>query len=110
VIITSSRYIANNWQITMEATYQFIYSLVREQSGLKGLKYFPHFLSLFLLILFFNLSGLVPFSFTASSHIVITFGIALSYFIAWIIIGVKDLGASFLYVFCPKNMRFGYCP
>jgi F0F1-type ATP synthase membrane subunit a len=94
----------------METTYHFVYSLVREQSGLKGLKYFPHFLSIFLLILFFNLSGLVPFSFTASSHIIVTFGIALSYFIAWIIIGIKELGSTFLYVFCPKNMLHGCYP
>jgi ATP synthase subunit 6 len=97
-------FIPNNWQIFMEAIYQFAYSIVSEQTGKKGVKYFPHLATIFILILTFNLSGLVPFSFTVTSHVIITFTLALSYFLAWIIIAIKELGTKFLYVFCPRNM------
>jgi ATP synthase subunit 6 len=106
----SYNYIPNNWQIVMEAMYHFVYSITSEQAGRKGIKYFPHLVSIFLLILFFNLSGLAPFGFTASSHVIITFGLALSYFIAWIIVGIKELGPKFIYIFCPKNMPLWLLP
>jgi ATP synthase subunit 6 len=97
-------YIPNNWQITMESTYLFVYSIVSEQGGRKAIKYLPHLFTIFFLILFFNITGLTPFTFTATSHIIITFSLALSYYIAWIIIGIKQLKTKFLYVFCPRNM------
>nr|ADZ99032.1 ATP synthase subunit 6 [Physarum polycephalum] len=103
-------YIPHNWQIVMEAMYQFVFSIVSEQAGRKGIKYLPHLATIFFIILFYNLSGLAPFSFTASSHLVITFGLALSYFIAWVIIGIKELGPKFVYVFCPKNMPLWLLP
>lgn len=106
----SYNYIPHNWQVVMESVYLFVFSIVAEQSGSKGVKFFPHLLTIFFLILFFNLSGLVPFSFTASSHVVITFGLALSYFLAWVIVGIKELGPNFVYVFCPKNMPLWLLP
>jgi ATP synthase subunit 6 len=106
----SYNYIPHNWQIVMESVYQFVFSIISEQAGRKGMKYFPHLVTIFLLILFFNLSGLAPFGFTASSHVIITFSLALSYFIAWIIVGIKELGPKFLYVFCPRNMPLWLLP
>lgn len=103
-------FIPNNWQIVMEAKYQFIFSIVAEQTGAKGFKYFPHLITVFTLILFYNLSGLVPFSFTVSSHIVVTFTLALSFFIAWVIVGIKELRFQFLNVFCPRNMPLWLLP
>jgi len=110
VLDKSYSYIPNNWQIVMESMYQFVYTMVAEQSGRKGIQYFPHLVTVFVLILYFNLSGLAPFGFTASSHVIITFGLALSYFIAWIIVGIKELGPKFMYVFCPKNMPLWLLP
>jgi ATP synthase subunit 6 len=110
IIDKSYSYIPEAWQIVIESIYHVIYTMVVEQAGRKGVKYFPHLVTIFLLILSFNLSGLVPFSFTASSHVIITFGLALSYFIAWIIIGIKELGSKFLYVFCPRNMPLWLLP
>jgi ATP synthase subunit 6 len=106
----SYTFIPNNWQIVMESIYQFVFSIVAEQTGSKGYRYFPHLVTVFILILYYNLGGLVPFSFTVSSHVIITFTIALSYFIAWIIVGIKELGPKFLYVFCPRNMPLWLLP
>lgn len=110
ILDKSYTYLPNKWQIVMEALYRFVFSIVVEQTKRKGVKYFPHLFTVFSLILFFNLSGLTPFSFTASSHIVITFGLSFSYFIAWIIIGLKQLGPKFIYIFCPRNMPLWLLP
>jgi F-type H+-transporting ATPase subunit a len=104
VIVSSYTFIPNNWQYIMEIIYLFVFSIVAEQAGRRGYKYFPHLYTVFGLILLYNLIGLLPFSFTVSSQVIITFSLALSYFLAWVIIAIKDLGLKFLYVFCPKNM------
>jgi ATP synthase subunit 6 len=110
LIVKSSSFIPNNWQYLVEIIYQFVFSIVAEQAGRKGFSYFPHLFTIFNLILLYNLSGLVPFSFTVSSHVIITFTLALSYFIAWIIVGIVKLGPKFLGVFCPKNMPLWLLP
>lgn len=104
IIDKSITFIPNNFQLVLELSYQFISTIVLEQAGKKGLKYFPHLFTIFSLILFFNLSGLTPFSFTASSHIIITFSLSLSYFLAWILIALKELHFKVIYIFFIKNM------
>jgi ATP synthase subunit 6 len=110
IIIKSMTYLPNNWQIVLENTYQFVFSIIHEQTGPKGYKYFPHLATIFLIILLGNLGGLIPFSFTITSHVIITFTLALSYFLAWILIAIKELGLKFLGVFCPRNMPLWLLP
>lgn len=110
VIAASYTFIPNNWQYFMEIVYLFVFSIVAEQAGKRGYKYFPHLYTVFGLILLYNLIGLLPFSFTVSSQVIITFTIALSYFLAWVIVAIKELGLKFLYVFCPKNMPLWLLP
>jgi ATP synthase subunit 6 len=78
-------------------------SIVKQQAGQKGLRYFPLFFVIFFLILFSNLIGLVPFTFTPTSHIVITFTLAFTCNLAFIIIGFKENGLSFLRLFVPNG-------
>lgn len=103
-------YKPNNWQYLMETIYSFVFSIVSEQSGKKGFKYFPHIYTIFVLILLYNVCGLIPFSFTVSSQVIITFTLALSYFIGWVLIGSTTLRNDFLYVFCPRNMPLWLLP
>lgn len=110
VIMNSHTFLPNNWQYLFESIYLFILTLVTEQTGKKGYKYFPHLYTVFGLILLFNLCGLLPFSFTVSSHVIITFSLALSFFVAWIVIGIKELGLTFLGIFAPKNMPLWLLP
>jgi ATP synthase subunit 6 len=107
---TASTYLPNNWQIIFENQYKFVLTMVKEQTGVKGLQYFPLLITVFTLVLFFNICGLIPFSFTASSHVIITFGLALSFFFAWVIIGIKKLQLQFLNVFLPRNMPVWLIP
>lgn len=104
IIKKNLSFIPSFWQLFVEAVYQFVFSIVKDQSGKKGYEYFPHFYTIFYTILFFNLTGLTPFSFTASSHIIVTVTLGLSYFLAWIFVAFKTIGREFIYVFYPKNM------
>jgi len=109
-IASSYTFIPNNWQYVSEVIYLFVFSIVSEQAGKRGYGFFPHLYTIFNLILLYNLCGLMPFSFTVSSQVIITFTLALSYFIAWIFIALVVLGPKFVYVFCPKNMPLWLLP
>jgi len=90
-------------QTLCEQSYLFITSMVKQQVGAIGLRYFPLLFVIFFLILFSNLIGLIPFAFTPTSHIALTFSVALSCNIAFVIIGFKENGLSFLNLFVPKG-------
>jgi F0F1-type ATP synthase membrane subunit a len=80
----------------VEMIYQFVASLVEEQIGSSGRKYFPLILTTFLFLLSCNLVGMIPYSFTATSHLVVTFGLSLSLFIGITIVGFQKHGLHFL--------------
>src|SRR5580693_7286346 len=79
-------------QATAELGYEFIAGMVRDNVGNAGKKYFPFVLTLFIFILFCNVLGLVPYSFTPTSHIVVTFAMAAFVFIGVTIIGFARHG------------------
>jgi len=103
-------FVPRPWQSFMELTYLFIYDILVEQAGDRGRKFFPVIFLIFFLILLFNLLGLLPFSFTLSSHIVITLSLSLCFFFAWIIIGFTHLGLGFLTIFLPRNIPLWLMP
>jgi len=90
-------------QLILEALFSFVKSIVKQQSGIPGLRYLPIFFSIFLLVLGSNLIGLIPFAFTPTSHIALTFPIAVSCNLALIIIGLKENGFQFFQLFVPKG-------
>jgi F-type H+-transporting ATPase subunit a len=92
------------WQSFIELIYKFVQSLIKEQIGSKGQRYFPLIFFVFILILSLNLIGLLPFSFTVTAQIAITFSLALSFFIGLIVIGFKEQGISFLKIFVPSGI------
>src|SRR5476651_998585 len=89
-------------QSVAELGYEFIAGMVRDNVGDGGKKYFPFILTLFIFILFCNVLGLVPYSFTPTSHIVVTFAMAAFVFIGVTIIGFARHGLHFLSLFVPK--------
>ena len=60
------------WQSLIESIYEFVVSLVSEQIGKKGVQYFPFVFTLFTFLLLSNLIGMIPYSFTTTSHFIIT--------------------------------------
>ena len=93
-------------QSVAELGYEFIAGMVRDNVGDSGKKYFPFVLTLFVFILFCNVLGLVPYSFTPTSHIIVTFAMALVIFIGVTVIGLARHGAHFLSFFVPKGVPF----
>jgi F-type H+-transporting ATPase subunit a len=91
-------------QSVAEMSYEFIANMVRDNAGSEGRPYFPFLFTLFFFILFCNLLGMVPYSFTPTSHIIVTFAMALVVFIGVTLIGIFKHGIGFLKLFVPSGV------
>ncbi len=90
-------------QSMVELSYEFIANMVKDTAGREGIKYFPFVFSIFMFVLLGNLLGLVPYSFTYTSHIIVTFGLAMMVFIAVTVIGLIRHGFRFFRLFFPEG-------
>ena len=86
-------------QSMAEMTYGFIHKMIVDVTGKEGLKYFPYIMTVFLFILFANLLGLIPYSYTVTSQIAVTGVLALAVFLAVTAIGFIKNGPSFIKLF-----------
>jgi len=84
-----------------EMVYEFVATTVRENVGQEGMKFFPLVFSLFVFVLIANLLGMIPYSFTVTSHIVVTAALALLVIGFVILYGFYQHGFSFLKLFVP---------
>ena len=101
--VSNKAIIPNQWQTVAEELYSFVYNMVTENVGKEGLKYFPLIFSLFMFILIANLLGMIPYSFTVTSHIIITFGLSLSIFIGVTLIGFYTHRVHFFSILLPSG-------
>ena len=100
VVGTSKRAVVpNRTQSVAETLYGFVYTMVEDVTGKDGIKYFPYIFTLFIFILFSNFLGLLPMSFTTTSHIAVTAILAFAVFFTVTIIGFVKNGAAFLGLF-----------
>lgn len=90
-------------QSVAELIYSFIHKMVEDVAGHDGVRYFPYILTLFLFILFVNYLGLIPTSFTPTSHIAVTAVLGFGVFIAVTVIGFVKNGLGFLGLFWMKD-------
>jgi F-type H+-transporting ATPase subunit a len=97
-------------QSVAELSYEFIANLVRENVGTEGMRYFPFVFSLFVFILTLNLLGLIPYGFTVTSHIVVTFALALLVIIVVTAIGFARHGPNYLKLFVPEGVPIWLMP
>lgn len=102
--------IPSYWQLLKENFYTMTSGLVRDNLGSKGEIYFPFIFTLHLFLLFCNLIGMVPYSFTVTSHIVFTFSLALLIFIGINIIGFRTHGLLFFSLFLPRGVPLVIVP
>jgi F-type H+-transporting ATPase subunit a len=91
-------------QSIAEMSYEFVANTVRSSAGTEGMKFFPFVFSLFMFILFANFIGLIPYSFTVTSQIIITVAFALLVFFIVVIYGFWRNGLHFLNLFVPKGV------
>ncbi len=95
--------IPGRWQSMAELMYEFVANMIRDNVGSEGRRYFPFIFSLFMFVLFGNLLGMVPYTFTYTSHIIVTFGLAIVIFIGVTIIGFARHGTHYLRMFFPHG-------
>tara|TARA_R110000787_G_scaffold16622_42_gene51427 strand:- start:10030 stop:10761 length:732 start_codon:yes stop_codon:yes gene_type:complete len=102
--------VPGRWQSMAELSYVFVANLIRDTVGTEGAKYFPFIFSLFMFILFGNLLGMMPYSFTFTSHIAVTFAMALVVFIGVTVIAVAKHGLHFFSFFMPPGVPIAMAP
>jgi F-type H+-transporting ATPase subunit a len=102
--------VPGRWQSMVELSYEFIAKMVRDNVGTEGMRYFPFVFTLFMFILFCNLIGLVPYSFTVTSHIIVTFLMAAVVFLGVTVIGFVRHGRHFLSLFVPAGVPIFLLP
>jgi ATP synthase subunit 6 len=95
--------VPSRWQIIIEEIYQLVVGLLKDTVGTKGREFFPYIFALFSFILVANLIGLIPYSFTVTSHIIVTFSLAIGTFIGINLICVRAHGSLFLTLFLPQG-------
>ena len=102
--------VPGRWQSMAELSYEFIAGMIRDNVGSEGRKYFPFIFSLFMFILFGNLLGLIPYSFTFTSHIAVTFALALMVFIFVTVVGLVRHKLHFFSYFFPAGVPIWLAP
>ncbi len=98
--------VPGRWQSLAELSYEFVANMIRDNVGSEGRKYFPLIFTLFMFILFGNLLGLLPYSFTFTSHIIVTVTLALAVFVGVTLVGIAMHGLHFFSFFVPKGVHW----
>ncbi len=102
--------VPGRWQSMAELSYELVANMVRDNVGHEGRQYFPFIFTLFMFILFANALGLLPFGlvglhgFTVTSHIIVTFALAIMVFIGVTVIGIIKHGLHFFSFFVPSGV------
>ena len=102
--------IPGRWQSMVELLYIFIANLLRDTVGKEGRPYFPFIFTVFMFILVGNLFGMIPYSFTFTSHIVVTFAMALVVFLGVTIIAIAKHRLYFFTFFMPPGVPLLMAP
>ncbi|WP_032112901.1 F0F1 ATP synthase subunit A [Candidatus Paracaedibacter symbiosus] len=106
----NSQLVPGRLQYIGESIFSFVQNLIRENVGEKGLSYTPYILSIFMFVLMGNCLGMIPYGFTFTSHIVVTFAMAMIVFIGVTIIGLVKHGVHFFRLFFPEGTPLYIAP
>ncbi len=107
IVILGSRgraLVPSRWQSMAEISYEFIAGMIDDNVGHEGREYFPFIFTLFMFILLGNLLGLIPYGYTFTGQIIVTFAMAAVVFIGITIIGIAKHGWRFLSFFVPHGV------
>lgn len=97
-------------QAFSEIAYEFVAGMIRDNVGEGGKKYFPLVFSLFTIVLMGNLLGMIPFSFTYTSHLIVTAALAFLVFFTVLIMGFAKHGTHFFSIFLPPGVPWWLTP
>src|SRR5215469_1714488 len=91
-------------QSMAELSYEFVANMIRSNAGPEGMKFFPFVFSIFMLVAVSNLVGIIPYTFTIASHIIVTAALALMVFLTVLIYGFYKNGLKFFKLFVPSGI------
>ena len=94
----------NKLQLLAELSYSFVSKMISDTAGSKAKPYFAFIFSLFMFVLFCNMFGMIPYTFTVTSHIIVTFVLASFIFIGVTVIGFIKHGFGYLKLFVPSGV------
>ena len=94
----------NKIQLLAELSYTFVSKMISDTAGSKAKPYFAFIFSLFMFVLFCNMFGMIPYTFTVTSHIIVTFVLATFIFIGVTVIGFMKHGFGYLKLFVPSGV------
>jgi F-type H+-transporting ATPase subunit a len=104
------RLIPTRFQSLAELSYEFVADTLRSSAGDHGMKFFPLVFSLFMFILAANLIGIIPYTFTVTSHLIVTLALAMIVFLTMVIYGFYKNGLKFLKLFVPSGIPLYILP
>jgi ATP synthase subunit 6 len=110
VTLKQIMFVPNRWQTMLEKLYEFVYDLISQNIGPEGDKYFPFLFFLFVFLLACNVLGMIPYSFTVTSHIILTFFLSLSIFLGVTFLGLSLHGFHFFSYFVPAGAPVALLP
>src|ERR1700736_261665 len=110
MIGTGRQLVPGRMQSIAEISYEFVASTIRSTAGSEGMKFFPLIFSLFMLICVSTLIGIIPYTFTISSHIIVTATLALLVFFTVLIYGLYKNGLKFFKIFVPSGVPIYILP
>ncbi|WPY00319.1 ATP synthase subunit a [Candidatus Trichorickettsia mobilis] len=110
IALRPKQLIPSKLQLSAELLYNLIASMLEQNVGTQGRKFIPLIFSLFMFILLCNLLGMIPYSFTVTSHISITFALAMMVFLTIVIIGFANHGLKFMKIFLPHGTPWWLAP
>jgi len=97
-------------QLITEMSYTFVAKMINDTAGSVAKPFFPFIFTLFMFVLFCNMVGMLPYSFTVTSHIIVTFILAAIVFVGVTIIGFIKHGIKYLELFVPKGVPIALLP
>ena len=102
--------VPGRFQSMAELSYEFVAATIRNTAGADGMRFFPLVFSIFMLICVSNLVGIMPYTFTISSHIIITVALALLVFFIVLFYGIYRNGLKFFKIFVPSGIPIFVMP
>jgi F-type H+-transporting ATPase subunit a len=102
--------VPSRFQSVAEMSYEFVAGMIRSNVGAEGMKFFPLVFTLFMFICVSNLVGIIPYTFTVSSHIIVTAALAVLVWCTVLIYGVYKNGLKFFKIFVPSGVPIYILP
>lgn len=102
--------VPGRFQSVAEISYEFVANTIRSSAGSEGMKFFPLVFSLFMFVCVSNMIGIIPYTFTVSSHIIVTASLALLVFFTVLVYGFYKNGLKFFKLFVPSGIPMAILP